>query len=83
MKRPLASATRLLALKRPDIFVCIDDKNKKHLCEKYGIIERELTLDTYWSLIMRIRESLWFKEYSTTIYKKYQVALLDCIYYYE
>ncbi len=83
MKKPLAAATRLLALKRPDIFVCIDGKNKKRLCEKYGITEQSLTLDTYWDFIKRIHESLWFKEESTSVYKKFQVALLDCIYYYD
>jgi len=84
---PLASATRLLAIKRPDTFICIDSKNKKNLCKAFNIPQSHLTLDTYWELIVeRIRKMIWYSEApkggaQERKIKKYQVAMLDNFYY--
>lgn len=87
-KNPLACATRLLSIKRPDLFICIDSKNKKNLCKAFRITQNSLTLSTYWDMIvLRVQSSMWFKdnaENSTPIVQKmkhYQVALLDVLYY--
>ena len=86
-KNPLASATRLLAIKRPDVFVCIDSKNKRGISEAFNIPLSRLTFENYWECIVeRIRDSVWYSEKTKgraneKRIKKYQVALLDCFYY--
>lgn len=49
----VATASRLLALKRPDYFACVDSPNKKKLSEAIGIKMNHITLDSYWSHIVR------------------------------
>lgn len=86
-KNPLACATRLLAIKRPDTFICIDSKNKKNLCKAFRIPQAHLTLDSYWELIVeRVKRMAWYEERGGTrdkAIKNYQVAMLDCFYYEE
>mgnify|MGYP003304101611 CR=1 FL=1 len=84
---PLATATRLLAIKRPDVFVCIDSKNKQNLCRALNINEKELTLRNYWNVLhKRIINSEWYLDNRRVSgleldAKCNQVALLDCFFY--
>lgn len=55
-----ATATRLLAFKRPDYFVCLDSKNRRKLCKAFGI-SQGVDLDDYWEKVVeRITDSNWW-----------------------
>jgi PLD-like domain len=57
----LATATRLLAMKRPDYFVCFDSANQRSLCEAFGISLYGHDYDRYWdSVVERILISQWW-----------------------
>ncbi|WP_237225510.1 phospholipase D family protein [Rubinisphaera sp. JC750] len=59
-KSGIATATRLLAMKRPDYFVCLDSKNRDKLCEAFDI-PKSVDLDDYWEkVIQRITDSNWW-----------------------
>ena len=85
----LATATRLLAMKRPDVFVCLDNKNKSSLCKDFGIIQSGLDYDRYWNdIIMRIYDSEWWNNPNPKDEKEQKVsearaAFLDSLYYEE
>lgn len=86
-ENPLATATRLLAIKRPDIFVCVDSKNILKLSEALNIPANKITLDTYWSsVVMRIQRSVWYNDKTPKrgveldLFNN-RVAMLDCFYY--
>ena len=89
-KNPLACATRLLAIKRPDWFVCIDSKNKRELSLMMKVPQSRLTLQNYWEeVVMRVQRSVWYNDDSrkedgieTEIWN-YRVAMLDCLCYKE
>lgn len=49
----VATASRLLALKRPDYFVCVDSANKSKLSEAIGIKMSHINLKSYWSHVIR------------------------------
>lgn len=49
----VATASRLLALKRPDYFVCVDSANKRKLSGAIGVKQNKITLDSYWSYVIR------------------------------
>ncbi|HHB52327.1 MAG TPA: NgoFVII family restriction endonuclease [Saprospiraceae bacterium] len=82
----IALATRLLAMKRPDIFVCLDSKNKKNLCQEFGI-SQSVDYESYWDdIIERIYDSVWWnseKPLDTTEISawKGRVAMLDSVFY--
>ncbi|GLI57925.1 hypothetical protein PM10SUCC1_34390 [Propionigenium maris DSM 9537] len=84
----IATVTRLLAMKRPDIFVCIDTRNRVSMCKDFGI-KSSLSYNEYWDeLITRIQDSLWWsakervKDKDKRIWNN-RAALLDCIFYDE
>lgn len=81
---------RLLCIKRPDWFICVDSKNKTNLCKAFGISKNSLTLASYWDkIVLRVREAMWFSDKGGTHspevqkIKNYQVAMLDTLYYEE
>lgn len=86
-KNPIGTATRLLAMKRPDVFVCIDNKNIRKLCKDFGIIQSGLNIDNYWDLIIeRIFDSDWWQvtepKHDLEIRIEFaRSALLDALYY--
>lgn len=85
MAKP-AVGTRLLAMKRPDLFICIDSANRRNLGEAFGISQGRLnTYEGYWDLIQIIWRCPWFKESrpegrDSRIWDA-RVALIDAFYY--
>jgi len=56
----MALASRLLAMKRPDTFVCVNNENREGLVQAFRVSPR-WDPDGYWDLIERIRASTWWK----------------------
>ena len=80
-------ASRLLALKRPDYFVCFDSKNKKGLCKDFDIKQSGMDYERYWDeVIERITDSAWWNELrprntlAGTVWDG-RAAMLDAIFY--
>lgn len=86
-KNGIASATRLLAMKRPDCFVCVDGKNKAGLARALDCNVSELRLQSYWEQVIEpLRDSRWYniRRSATGAGAEvwdYRVAMLDGIYY--
>lgn len=82
-------ASRLLALKRPDQFVCLDSKNQRGLCSDFGITQTGMTYDRYWDeIIERILDAPWWNSKRPENAKEAAVwdgraAMLDAIFYEE
>ena len=88
----VATASRLLAIKRPDHFLCFNGKNKKRLSEDLGFAVSHLTdnkraiFDNYWNYIIEpVTNSTWALSDRPTgqggqIWDC-RVAMLDAIYY--
>ncbi|MGJ0515475.1 MAG: phospholipase D-like domain-containing protein [Methylomicrobium sp.] len=80
-------ASRLLALKRPDYFVCLDSKNKSRLCKDFGIKQTGITYERYWEdVICRITDSVWWnspRPRDRTALRVWlgRAAMLDAIFY--
>jgi hypothetical protein len=84
----LGTATRLLAMKRPDVFLCVDAKNKKRLAEDVGMSRPDkLDYERYWhEVILRLMDSPWWQSSEPTAAKERAVwnaraAMLDAIFY--
>jgi hypothetical protein len=55
------TATRLLAMKRPDTFVCVNNGNKVSLAEALHFAPTTLSLENYWErMIESIRHAQWY-----------------------
>jgi hypothetical protein len=57
----IAPASRLLAMKRPDYFVCFDSANREGLSSHFGVAASAVSLDTYWDFIIEpVMHSVWW-----------------------
>lgn len=84
----LATATRLLAMKRPDTFLCVDSKNKNYLSQDIGIVRVDkLDYERYWDeVILRLMDSPWWQCPQPSALKEKalwhaRAAMLDAIFY--
>lgn len=83
----LPTATRLLAMKRPDVFVCIDSANRKDLCEHFGVSPSTTNLENYWQRIIEtMHGDAWWRNPQPSNAADAEIwlgraALLDAIYY--
>lgn len=83
----LATATRLLAMKRPDYFVCLDVANRLHLLKDFGVSVSRHDYEGYWDkIIERLKIATWWNARRPTEATAGQVwdgraAMLDAIYY--
>ena len=82
----IATATRFLTMKRPDIFVCLTTGNEERLCKDF-CIQKGITDETYWdSIIERIMDSTWWNvpcpnsQIESEVWRA-RTAFLDSIYY--
>jgi HKD family nuclease len=85
----IATATRLLCMKRPDTFVCFDSKNRSALCKDFGVIQSEMNYERYWDdIVERVYDSDWWQNPNPINDKEEKVsearaAFLDSLYYQE
>jgi hypothetical protein len=83
----LATSTRLLAMKRPDVFVCYDSKNNDALCRDFEINKNGMSHERYWNeIILRINDSEWYQKPTPTNEMERKISLarsafLDSLYY--
>lgn len=84
----LAVATRLLCMRRPDYFVCIDNKNRSGLCTMLGVLPEKVTVESYWDAVVSpIVEAPWWQSTRPPSDRKTQtiwdarVAMLDAMFY--
>jgi HKD family nuclease len=83
----LATATRLLCMKRPDTFVCFDSKNRSELCKDFDIVQSGMDYDRYWDdIVERIYDSEWWqnptpKNNTEIRVSEARAAFLDSLYY--
>lgn len=80
-------ASRLLAMKRPDTFVCISKRNKAALADDFGIPASRIDFDLYWNgIVGRIRDARWWSHRrpaggtDLAIWEG-RAAMLDAIFY--
>ncbi|MEK8046890.1 phospholipase D family protein [Ideonella margarita] len=85
----LGTATRLLAMKRPDVFLCVDSKNLDMLAKDVGMVKAGLGYERYWGeVVLRLMESPWWQSPEPTNATEKAVwraraAMLDAIFYEE
>jgi hypothetical protein len=58
----MGTASRLLSMKRPDLFVCVDSKNRPGIARAFGVTVSSLqTFEGYWDLMQRIWRCPWWR----------------------
>lgn len=79
--------TRLLAMKRPDRFVCMNNANRSGLCDYFGVAPTTTNLDNYWWRIVAPMQMMpwWRAEMPSDVLGRQvwlgRAAMLDAIYY--
>lgn len=82
----LGPATRLLAMKRPDFFVCVNGGNKRGLGAALAVAPSTTNLKNYWERVIKpIQQAPWYNTRRPTgrdmeLWDS-RVAMLDAIYY--
>lgn len=81
-------ASRLLAMKRPDHFICLSSRNQMKICEDFGI-PKNINFEKYWDeIVLRIQDSVWWNtpapidEIEKQLWDG-RVAMIDVLYYEE
>ncbi len=84
----LAVATRLLCMRRPDYFVCVDSKNRLGLYKMLGISERDVTVESYWETVVEpLLDTPWWQSERPSGDKDEEtiwdgrVAMVDALFY--
>lgn len=80
------TATRLLAMKRPDAFVCVNDMNRRAIADALGFSYSTLGLDNYWERVIEpMRTAPWYNvprpDGRDGVLWDYRAAMLDALYY--
>lgn len=81
----MALASRLLAMKRPDTFVCVNNQNREGLFQAFRLIPSR-DAEAYWGLIERVRACTWWNAPPPTAGDELEVwkaraAFLDALFY--
>ncbi len=84
----LAVATRLLCLRRPDCFICVDSKNRSGLFKILGVSGRDVTVETYWDTVIEpLHDTDWWTSarpvedpVAQTVWDG-RIAMTDVLYY--
>ncbi|OYY94446.1 MAG: hypothetical protein B7Y41_06315 [Hydrogenophilales bacterium 28-61-23] len=86
-KGGVPTASRLLAMKRPDLFVAVNAANRRGICGAFGVAPTTLNLDNYWErIVIPTQLSPWWQHarvrggLNSRLWDN-RAALLDCIYY--
>lgn len=81
------TASRLLAMKRPDVFVCLNKANRSGICDAFGTAPTTLNLSNYWErVVIPMQNSPWWlyprprSVLDGRIWDN-RAALMDSIYY--
>jgi HKD family nuclease len=84
----IGTATRLLSMKRPDQFLCVDSANLRKLAKDVGMVNAvQLDYERYWEeVVERLMNSPWWKSVPPKSGKelkawKARAAMLDAIFY--
>jgi len=86
-KKSIGIATRLLCMKRPDVFVCFNGGNEERFCAGFGIAKLNGNYERYWKeIIERIFDCDWYKnpdpkDEDEERIKEARATLLDCFLY--
>lgn len=81
----MALASRVLAMKRPDTFVCVNNQNRDGLAQAFRV-SPSWDPDGYWDLIERVRACTWWKSPPPAAGDEREVwraraAFLDALFY--
>ena len=78
----------MLCLRRPDYFVCVDQKNRDGLFKKLGVSPRQVTVQSYWdSIVAPLTDTPWWQSprpladaTAQTVWDG-RVAMVDSLFY--